>query len=247
MKEEILTTLNSVFFINQLALTKKGSIGHLVIEVRDPKPVSINDALTIRNILLLLFNAGKLIDLTRPYNIANWFVIYDSKLYEPVPNTYLQVQPKEASREFTEKPKDDFQIDVDFLNYKLIDTPIKKRQAEAAKMLAESPLLSQKEQKKKIDEMTNYAIEGNKTKDDGVDAIRYAVEPVVGIDLGKQEELTPKKLENVPVEFLKDRFNPNNRELATKYGKSVSTIRRWRQKLVQMEAEGVLDEFSKQV
>lgn len=75
MYEEIVSALNSIEFVNSLAKFKKAYIKDLVFEVDDL--ITVQDALIIRNILLLLHSAHKLDSITtKPINIAGWVKIY---------------------------------------------------------------------------------------------------------------------------------------------------------------------------
>ena len=73
MYEDIVSALNSIDFINRLGNNKKATVGNLEIEVWGG--LTVNDALIIKNILLLLHSAGKLDKITKPVYVANWVKI----------------------------------------------------------------------------------------------------------------------------------------------------------------------------
>lgn len=74
MFEKIKSSLESIPFVNRLYINKRAEIGDLVIEVSSN--ISMQDTLIIKNILLLLNQAGKLENLQRPINIAGWVYIH---------------------------------------------------------------------------------------------------------------------------------------------------------------------------
>lgn len=73
MYEDIVSALNSIDFINRLGRNRKATVGNLQIEVAGG--LTVDDALVIKNILLLLHSAGKLKNITKPIYIANWIKI----------------------------------------------------------------------------------------------------------------------------------------------------------------------------
>lgn len=74
MEEQIVSTLNRIDFVNRLYTFKRCCLGDYIIEVSELR--SMQDALIIKNILLLLNQAGKLRNIFEPVSIGNWFKIY---------------------------------------------------------------------------------------------------------------------------------------------------------------------------
>ncbi len=223
MYQKIIDEFNSIQFVHTLSINRKAVIDDLIIEINDDH-LTIDNALVIKNMLLLLAKAGKFVNLKRPLSIGGWVIISRKGYTEPEPMKKLIKEPievKETSVDLLDSLR--YAFEVDKSDEKL--EPQKAKGAELQGKVDFKDINLALDAKSKIEEFSKYAYE---------------------------EELHPSKptkiANGVPIEFIEDRFNPNNRELAEKYGKTVATIRRWRRELVSAEKEGVkLDEFSKQI
>lgn len=218
MDEKITSSLNSISFVNHLAINKRAEIGNIVIEVEGN--FSIQDALIVKNILLLLNQAKKLDYVSRPLHIAGWVTIYN-KDNAPKPEPI----PEDKNRGYLKKLKKRNEADdvLDALRYSLCDVPEEK--SEPSKSL------------KSITGDTVSLSDIHLALDTG-DKVDRFVESCFMVENDK-----PKKLPGgVPVEFLEDYHNRNNKVLAKKYKKGEATIRRWKRVI----REGGFDDESSQ-
>lgn len=205
MYHQIKAALSSIHFVNQLSVCKRGTIGDLVIELHS-RSIDVNDALIIRNILLLLYQAGKLVDVRKPIHITDWFTIYH-KDFAPVKEVKVE-EPKVKKPTKEERKQRRHDDVVDALRYALCDvieepeepkreTPISKRIN-----IADVNLVLNND--KQIEEFMQF------TRDEVVE------EP--------KKEPKPMK---IPEGFEDDCRIMTKQDLMIKYKKSESTIRRW--------------------
>lgn len=205
MYHEIKTKLSSIHFVNQLAVCKRGTIGDLVIELHC-RSIDVNDALIIRNILLLLYQAGKLVDVKKPIHITDWFTIYH-KDFAPV--LELDVEEKETlkkpTREEIKKQKHDDAVDA--LRYALcgIDEPVEpKRETPISKRINIADVNLVLNNDKQIEEFAQFTMD----------------------EVIEKPKKEPKPMK-IPEGFRDDCRIMTRQDLMIKYNKSESTIRRW--------------------
>lgn len=211
MNEKITSSLDSISFVNHLAIAKRAEIGNIVIEVKGN--LSVQDALIIKNILLLLNQAKKLDYVDRPLNIAGWVTIYN-KDNAPEPEPI----PEDNNRKYLKKLSKRNEADdvLDALRYSLCDMP--------------------ESDKKKI--TTIKDIQGKTISLEDVNIALNAdmgnkVDQFVEANFIKEAEAVRKnKLPGgIPMSFVEDSKHMNNEVLATKYKRGVPTIRRWKRLL----------------
>ena len=207
MKDKITSSLDSISFVNHLAIAKRAEIGNIVIEVKGN--FSIQDALIVKNILLLLNQAGKLDYVSRPLNIAGWVTIYnkdDAPEPEPIPEEKLE-KPK---RKEYNRHNDDL---LDALRYSLGVDP-EEDKLEPAKSLRDisGKTISIKD--------VNLAL-------DAVD-IGKNIDQYVNQTFIKRTEKLPG---GVPKTFVEDMEKFDNDALAQMYDRGIPTIKRWKKLL----------------
>ena len=203
MYHQIKAALSSIHFVNQLAVCKRGTVGDLVIELHS-RSIDVNDALIIRNILLLLYQAGKLVDVNKPIHITDWFTIYH-KDFAPIREVKVE-EPKFHKPTKEERRQQKHDDAVDALRYALCDIddePVKPKRT--------TPI------SKRID-ISDINLVLNNDDNHLQDLMQYAME-----EKPKQE---PKPMK-IPEGFEDDCKIMTRQDLMIKYKKSETTIRRW--------------------
>ena len=215
MDEKIKSSLDSISFVNHLAIAKRAEIGNIVIEVKGD--FSIQDALIVKNILLLLNQAKKLDYVSKPLNIAGWVTIYNkdnAPKPEPIPeNNKKDNHIKKLTRR---NEADDI---LDALRYSLVDD-------------SSNNYKSVKEVK---------SLGGNTVSLSDIHLALNAKDEVkefIQSNIRKTEEKLPG---GIPVSFVEKSKTMTNDELANEYKRGVTTIRRWKRLL----KDGEYNESSK--
>lgn len=202
MDEKIISSLDSISFVNHLAIAKRAEIGNIVIEVKGN--LSVNDALIIKNILLLLNQAKKLDYVTRPLTIAGWVTIYN-KDNAPKPEPIPENNNKKYLKKLSKRNEADDVLDA--LRYSLgMDDEVEETKSE-------------------VKDINNNVI--------SIEDINLALDAKDKVDEFVQSSIVKEeKLPGgIPITFLKDSESMNNGELAEKYHRGIATIRRWKRLL----------------
>lgn len=203
MNEKIISSLDSISFVNHLAIAKRAEIGDIVIEVKGN--LSVNDALIVKNILLLLNQAKKLDFITRPLTIAGWVTIYN-KDNAPKPEPIPENNNKKYLKKLSKRNEADDVLDA--LRYSLgMDDEVIKTESEV------------KDINKKVIPIEDINLALN-----AVDR----VEEFVHSNFIKETEKLPG---GIPKTFPEDAEHMNNEVLAMKYDRGIATIRRWKRLL----------------
>lgn len=214
MKGAIDKALNSIEFVNRLSINKEAIIGDLKIKVLGT--LTMDNAFLIRNILLLLDQAGRLTHLKDEMNIDNW--IYISKLEKP----------EEQKQLF--KNEDDT---IDAYRYAVELTKMNRNRDSIQEPIASNT--ATKDSLKLENNPVYEFIENNKEepKEKSMmesDRILSGTSELVNKPKAEVKKIV-SKANHIPDTFEADMDIYKNNELAEKYGKSVSTIKRWKKVL----------------
>lgn len=204
MDEKIKSSLDSISFVNHLAIAKRAEIGNIVIEVSGN--FSIQDALIVKNILLLLYQAKKLDYVTKPLNIAGWVTIYN-KDNAPKPEPIPENKKDKYIKKLTKRNEADDMLDA--LRYSLMDDS--DEVYEPAK--------------------TIKSIGGNPVSLSDIHLALNAKDKVDEFIQSNIEETEEKLPGGIPISFVEKSKIMTNDELAKEYKRGVATIRRWKRLL----------------